>query len=107
MPTGLASRQDGFDLRPDDGPYLGPALFSALAEGVGMLVFADAGAVGVVIELDVLFTPPEEHGVARAEHGVDGGEEGFGPLSNGADRGRAPVVGAGKVRHLAGAEDFV
>ena len=106
VPAGLTAGHDRFDLRADDGPNLGPALFSTLAESAGVLVLADAGTVSIVIKLDVLFAPPEEHGMAGAEDGVDGGDEGLRPLLDGTDRGHAPVVGAGEVRHLACADRF-
>ena len=107
VPAGFAAGEDRFDLGADNGPNLGPALFSALAESAGVLVLSDAGTVSIVIKLDVLFAPPEEHGMAGTEDGVDGGDEGLRPLLDGTDRGNAPVVGAGEVRHLTCAIDLV
>ena len=72
-----------------------------------MLVGADAGAIGVVIELNEVFAPPEKHGLARGEQGVDGDEQGFGPAVDGAYRGLAPVELTGETSHLAVAEDEV
>ena len=72
-----------------------------------MLVGAEAGAIGVVIELDEFLAPPEKHGVPGGKHGVDSDEQRFGPLVDGADRGLAPVEGASEIGHLAGAEDAI
>ena len=72
-----------------------------------MLVGADAGSVGVVIELNELFAPPEEHGLAGGKQGVDGDEQGFGPMLDGAYRGAAPVELTGETGHFASAEDEV
>ncbi len=107
VPAGFAAGEDRFDLGADDRPDLGPALFSALAKGTRVLVLADAGTVSIVIKLDVLFTPPEEHGMAGSEDGVDGGDEGLRPLLDGTDRSHAPVVGTREVRHLTCAKDLV
>jgi molybdopterin converting factor small subunit len=98
---------DGFDLRSDDGPDLGPALDGFLSEGAGMLVGADAGAIGVVIELNEVFAPPEEHRLAGGKHGVDGDEQGFGPVVDGANGSPGPVKRVGETGHLAGTEDRV
>ena len=70
-----------------------------------MLVGPDAGAVGVVVELDEVVSPPEEHGMAGGEEGVDGDEQDVRPLFDGADGSLAPIKGASAVGHLAGAAD--
>jgi hypothetical protein len=64
MPTGLAAVHYSFDLGSDDVPYLLPALSSRLPKRARMFVFANAGAICVVVKLDELVAPPEEHRVA-------------------------------------------
>jgi hypothetical protein len=107
VPGCLTAGHDGFDLRSDDGPYLRPALDAILSQSARMLVGAEAGAVGVVIELDEVFAPPQKHRVPGGEHGVDGDEQCFRPLVDRADGGLAPVERASAFGHLAGAEDGV
>jgi molybdopterin converting factor subunit 1 len=105
VPGGFAGGHDGVDLRTDDRPDLRPAVDAALAEGAGMLVGSDAGAVGVVVELDEVFAPPEEHGIAGGEEGVDSDQQDVGPLFDGANGSLAPIKGTGTICHLAGAVD--
>ncbi len=59
-----------------------------------MLAGAEAGQVGVVVELHELGTPPHQHRVARVQHGGDEGAEAQGPVFDGADRGGSPVGGS-------------
>src|SRR6202011_2761908 len=94
VPGCLTFGHDGCDLGSDDGPNLWPAVAAILSEGCGMLVAPEAGAIGVVIELDEFFAPPEKHWMAGGEHGVDGNEQCLRPVLDGADRGLAPVEGA-------------
>ncbi len=107
VPACLTAGHDGFDLGSDDWPYLGPALDAILSQRARMFVGPEAGAIGVVIELDEVFAPPEKHWVPGGEHGVDGDEQRFGPLLDWADRGLAPIERASEIGHLAGAEDKV
>jgi hypothetical protein len=73
-----------------------------LSDGAGMLVGTNAGAVSVVVELDEIGSPPKEHGMTRREHGVDGDQQYFGPLLDGADGGGTPIEVADELGHFAG-----
>ena len=106
VPGGLAAGHDGVDLGANDGPYFRPAIATALAQRPRMFVLADARAVGVVIELDQILAPPEKHGMARGEQGIDRDEQRFGPLLDGTDRSARPVEGAGAIGHLAAAANW-
>jgi hypothetical protein len=72
-----------------------------------MFVFANAGPVRVVVELDEVVAPPEEHGMAGRKHGVDDDQQGAGPLADGADRGVTPVEGACQAGHFPRAADLM
>src|SRR5258707_630537 len=100
-PAGLSALHYVLDQRTDDGPYLGPAFRAGLAQGGRMLVRADAWPVGIVIELDQIFTPPQEHGLARAEQRIYRGKKQLRPVPDIADGSLAPVEGANPIRHLA------
>ena len=66
-----------------------------------MFIRAKAWPVGVVVELDEVFAPPEEHRLSRAEQGVYRGEKQFRPLPDIADGSGAPIKGARPFGHLA------
>jgi hypothetical protein len=59
----------------DDGPYLRPTFGAALAESAGVFVGANAGAITVVVKLNEIGPPPQEHGMLGAQHHVDGGDQ--------------------------------
>ena len=106
VPGGLTVAHDEVDTGLDGGPGFSPAIAGGLTEGAGVTSScAEGGAVGVVVKLEGVGTPPEEHGVVGGEEEIDAGEEGFGPGGNGAERGGGPVEGADTVGHFAGAED--
>jgi hypothetical protein len=107
VPTGLATRHDGFDLRPDDRPDFLPAFPAGLTERARVFVFADAGSIGVVVELHEVITPPEKHGMPRCQHGVNDNEQSFGPGINGTNGCAVPREGPRKVGHFPGAEDLL
>src|SRR5579871_5437080 len=95
VPGGFAFGHDGLDLRADDVPDLLPAFAAWLTERAGVLVFADAGPIGVVVKLDEVIAPPQEHGVARRQHGVDEDQQRLRPGLDGTDGGAGPGEGAG------------
>ena len=59
--------------------------------------------VGVVVDLDELGAPEQQHGVAGAEQRRDHGAERQGPLLGRAERSGGPVVLPAEFRHLPGA----
>nr|WP_106757496.1 hypothetical protein [Massilia glaciei] len=92
---------DRLDLRADDGPDLAPACAPALSQRVRVSLGAHGGAVGVVVELDQVLAPPDEHRMVRGQHQTQGRFEHLGPLRGIAERPGAPVVGARQGAHLA------
>src|SRR5271168_1988762 len=52
IPGGTAFVHHRFDLWPNDGPNLRPALHTALADGGGMFVGANTWTIAVVVKLD-------------------------------------------------------
>lgn len=67
-----AAGEDPLDHRLDDGPDLPPASAPLLPHGFRVLRLAEDGAVRVVVELDELAAPPDEHRVLRGEEDGDG-----------------------------------
>src|ERR1700761_6791572 len=105
VPAGLTAFHDVVDQRTDDGPDLGPALLSTLAQGRRMLIGTDAWTIRIVIELDQVFPPPEEHGLPGTEKRIHGRKQKLRPPLHWANRSCAPVEGADPIRHLARAVD--
>src|SRR5579863_2660933 len=105
VPTGFTPRHHRLNFRADDVPDFRPAFSPSLAKRGWMFAFAKTGAVRIVIKLDHLLSPPQEHGMARRQQSVDGDEESVRPLTHRADGGAGPVKGAGAIGHLAAAED--
>src|ERR1700678_277860 len=101
----MACCPDGFDLRANDGPYFRPAFDATLADGGGMFVLANAGAVAIVVELDEIRPPPEKHGVTRCQQEINRGYEFVRPVFNGTERSLAPIESADELRHLALADN--
>ena len=89
VPGRAPPRHDQLDLRADDVPDLGPALAPALAERAGMALRSHRLAVGVVVELDQLRAPPDEHRVAAVEQQPDGRAQALRPASRAAPSGVA------------------
>ena len=61
VPGGPRVRHHVVDLRPDDRPALLPAVATALPERPGVFADPEARPVGIIIELDQLGSPPQEH----------------------------------------------
>src|SRR5437763_12993966 len=68
MPGRAATAHHLLDLRTDDGPDFGPALPPALTECAWMPLGAHSLAVGVIIKLNELRAPPDEHRVVCVEY---------------------------------------
>ena len=105
VPGRLALGHDALDLGADDGPDLGPALAASRAPRGGMAIRSHAGPVAVIVELDQVGAPPEEHGVPRREQGADRRAQASGPGLDRAHGGRGPIEGPGERGHLAGAAE--
>jgi hypothetical protein len=106
MPACLAPRHDRFDLREDDRPDFRPAIFALLPQGPRMLALTEARPVSVVIKLDKVFAPPQEHRVARVQQGIYSVQQYLRPSINRAYRGLAPIERTGQIGHLADPEKF-
>src|SRR5687768_12872801 len=99
--TGVA---DLFNQRVNDRPYLRPAIHSPLAKSGRMLpVVTQARAVCVIIKLDHLTAPPEEHGKIRSQNDTYSSAETLRPSFEWADRSFAPIVSACQSPHFASA----
>ena len=68
VPAGPAAPHHVVDLGADDRPDLRPALATGLAHRGRMLADAEARHVGVVVDLDQVRSPPQEHRVTGAQH---------------------------------------
>ena len=101
MPGGLAAGHHLLDLRADDVPDLDPGLAAGHAEDDGVLLRPQRGAVGIVIEAEVLRPPEQEDGVARGERGPHRGLQGGGPGFRRTEAGRRPVMRADAGSHPA------
>jgi hypothetical protein len=99
VPACVAFGHDGLDLRSDDWPNLGPAVDAILSERAGMFVGADAGAIGIVIELDEVFAPPQKHGVTGDRRVLTVTSNVSGQCSMG-PTGSGPVEGTSEIGHL-------
>ena len=89
VPGGTLPGHHQLDLRADDVPDLGPALAATLAQRTRMALGTHRPAVGVVIELDQLGPPPDEHRVVAVEQEAHCRTQSLGPASGGAKRRRA------------------
>jgi hypothetical protein len=67
IPTRLPAQHDVFDLRPDNRPDLLPAVRSTLPHRRGVLTDAEARQVSIVVELNEIRAPPQEHRMTRVE----------------------------------------
>ena len=78
VPRRRAAGQDSFGHGPDDVPDFGPDLVAGRSDRPRMLVAKD-GAVPVVVDLDEIGPPPDQHGESTAEHHADNGPQAGGP----------------------------
>src|SRR5262249_3365039 len=76
MPRRLASIHYPLNLRSNDRPNLRPTFRAPLTKSLWMFVFANTGAVSIVVELDQLRPPPKKHRMTRGKQHVDRGNEG-------------------------------
>ena len=71
------------------------------------MLAADDGLVRVVVEIDELVAPPDEHRLAGGEHDADGGLEGARPGVHRAEGGGGPVVAAHELAQLTAAGEEI
>src|ERR1041385_2094753 len=107
MPGGTPAAHDLLDLRTDDRPDFGPAVAAALAERARMPLRAHGLAIGVVIELDQLRTPPDEHRVVGIEQDANGGPKALRPAVRRPDRSGRPVERARQLTHFPAAGEEI
>ena len=102
VPCGVAPRHHLIDLRTDCNPAVTPELAAACAEGPRVPATAPQDVpVVVVVELDELGPPPEEHRVSRGEHDANGCPQALRPARDGSERRGCPVEGTAQCAHLA------
>src|SRR5205807_5160452 len=78
-----------------------PALASGPPQGARVLTGAEYRTVGVVVERDQLWPPPDHHRERGAEAEAECAPQGGRPAFEGAERRRRPVDGAHERRRLA------
>jgi hypothetical protein len=86
MPGGAAAAHHLFDLGTDDGPDFGPAFAPMLAECAGMPLRTHGLTVGVVVKLNQLRPPPDEHRVVGVEQNANRGSQALRPGIRRTDR---------------------
>ena len=107
MPGRAATAHHLLDLRTDDGPDFGPALPPTLTERAWMPLGAHRLAVGVVIKLDQLRTPPDEHRVVCVEHYAYRRAKTLRPSLRPSQRVRRPAIGSRQRAHLPAAGEKI
>jgi hypothetical protein len=107
MPGGAAAAHDLFDLRADDGPDFRPARAAGLAERARMTLRPHGLAIGIVIELDELRAPPDEHRVVGVEQDAHRGAQALRPSRGLAQRGCRPVICPRQRAHLPAAGEEI
>src|SRR5580693_10308367 len=100
MPGRAFSPHDGFDLGADDVPDFLPAVLASLAERARVPLRAHGLAIGVVVKLDEVGSPPDEHGMFGGEKNADCGAEALRPAISGPERTGAPVISAHQRAHF-------
>ena len=108
VPCRFASCENTFDLRTDDRPDFVPVLTAFRAKGDNVApARAEARLVSVVVYLDEIRPPPEEHRVAGGKHRTDNGPQTSRPLFNRAKRRRGPIEFPASLRHYAVAREHL
>src|SRR5208282_2720463 len=79
---------------------LGPAFLSPLAERARVAFRTHRLAIGVVIKLDEVRSPPDEHGMLGRQKNAECGAEALQPAARGAERAGAPVIDAHQGAHF-------
>src|SRR6266446_7175099 len=100
MPCRAAAAHHLLDLRTDNVPDFSPALASTLTERAGVALRPHGLAIGVVIELNEIGTPPDEHRVVGIEQNPHRGAQALRPALRLAERTARPVIAAHQRAHL-------
>ena len=100
MPGRSLTSHDRFNLWADNVPDLLPAFLPALAECAWMALRPHGLAIGVVIELDEVRPPPDEHRMLRRQKNPDCRAEALRPAVGRTDRACAPVMGPHQSAHF-------
>jgi hypothetical protein len=107
MPRRAPAAHHLLDLRTDNVPDFGPALPSPLAKRARVALGSHGLAIGVVIELDEIGTPPDEHRVVGIEQNPHRGAQALRPGLGLSGRTARPVIGPRQRAHLPAAGEKV
>src|SRR6266478_121775 len=100
MPRRAPAAHHLLDLRTDCVPDFGPALASTLAKRARVALGSHGLAIGVVIELNEIGAPPDEHRVVGVEQNPHRRAQALRPGLRLAERTARPVIGAHQRAHL-------
>src|SRR5260370_3959433 len=100
MPRRASAAHHLLDLGTDNVPDFRPALPSTLTERPQMALGSQGRPIGVVIELNKLRTPPDEHRVVGIEQNAQRGSQALRPGLGLPQRTRRPVVRPRQRAHL-------
>ena len=98
-PERLTRPDHTLEQRPDNVPYLAPALARGTTERLRMLR-AERRRIGLVVDRDELGTPEEDDLRLRRQQDADRAPEALWPRLHGTERCRRPVVLADELAHL-------
>ena len=100
---GSATRHHLLDLRSHHVPDLGPEFSTSSAERRGVQApGVETRPVGVIVQLDELGPPPEEHRLRGAEDDINGRAQLWRPAGDRPERRGRPIVDAAQRAHLTG-----
>src|SRR5712675_415311 len=100
MPRRAPAAHHLLDLRTDNVPDFSPALASTLAKRARVALRPHGLAIGVVIELNEIGAPPDEHRVVGVEQNPHRGAQALRPGLRLPERTARPVIGAHQRAHL-------
>ena len=100
MPRRAPAAHHLLDLRTDNVPDFSPALASTLAKRARVALGSHGLAIGVVIELNEIGAPPDEHRMVGVEQNPHRGAQALRPGLRLAERTVRPVIGAHQRAHL-------
>ena len=107
IPRALAFAQHSPGLGTNrDIPNLMPQLWCGGAQGSRM-TGAQHWNIRIVIDIDVLGTPPDEHRITGMQHDPDRRFQAVRPILEWPERGRGPIEGADAVTHFSAAKPEV
>src|SRR6266702_5957224 len=107
MPRRPAAAHHLLDLGTDNVPDFGPALASALPECARMALGSHGLAIGVVIKLNELWTPPDEHRVVGIQQDAQCGPQALRPVLRRPQRIGGPIVRPRQRAHFAAASEKI